>query len=129
MSAAESLDVEEFNLLEIIDPCDLLLLPPAAESHPWESAVEKMPAIDLAVGRESLAAVHQLAIAVEPEMEEAIELPPVKVAPHVEPDAPIDYQAMSSQQLRAICTQHGIKSRSVKADKHLSKPEMIAPIS
>jgi len=53
---------------------------------------------------------------------------PVEVVPHVE-DAALDYQAMSSQQLRTICTQHDIKWRSLTAGKHLSKPEMLAALT
>ncbi|MBD2093526.1 Rho termination factor N-terminal domain-containing protein [Microcoleus sp. FACHB-1515] len=45
---ADTLDVEEFNLLEIIDPCDLLL-PVAADVepiHPFEMSLQRMPEIE-----------------------------------------------------------------------------------
>lgn len=46
-----------------------------------------------------------------------------------EPDAPIDLSSMTSAELRKVCSDRGIRWRSVKQGKHLSKPEMLAALS
>jgi len=92
----------------------VLLLPPAADVHPWQIAAEKQLAIEL------IAACQMPAVAVEP----SIDLPPVEDAPHIEPDAPIDLSSLTIRELKALA-----RDRQLKKYCNFTKAELVAALS
>lgn len=113
--------VAEFDLMEILDPAELLaeppalLLPPAAESHPFELSLDKMPTI------ETIAAVHQPAAMPEPP---ADTLDVETLMDSIDIPAPSEYGMLTIRELKALA-----KERQIAGYSRMAKADLIAALA